>query len=109
MQEMMKRIFRRTEPVRIITKTGEFQRNGILHRLGSDTKTFMTFEMLRCGRLEMPLYRYLGDAEELLSGDFAQIVTAEAVYTVLKAESVTGLSGRVYVEAILERRVENDG
>lgn len=66
--------------------------------------------MRHCGSVPSPLYRYFGDAAELLAGGEATVQTAQGLYTVLECAPVAGVRGRVYVEAVLEERREaHDG
>ena len=67
-----------------------------------------TDDYRRCGSVPAPLYRYIGDAAELLAGGAATVKTAQGAYTVLECAPVAGLRGRVCVEALLEERRESD-
>lgn len=108
MRDWMKRSFQRAGKVTVEIGGEIYRRRGVVLAMGDSGKVISGFEMLRSGRLETPLYRYLGDAEELLGAEEA-VLEAEGVrYRMLYAEPVTGFSGRMYIQAILEREVQAD-
>lgn len=110
MRNEMKRSFQRAGKVTVCVGEKVYKRRGIVLAVDRTAKVFTSFELLRCGRLETPLYRYLGDAEELLGVEEAVLSAEGAAYRVLHAEPVTGFSGQMYIQAILERQVqEHDG
>ena len=90
----MMRLFRRAGRVEVCV-------DGAVYKNGTD-------DYRRCGSVPSPLYRYIGDAAELLAGGAATVKTAQGAYTVLECAPVAGLRGRVCVEALLEERRESD-
>ncbi|MGN0478863.1 MAG: hypothetical protein ACI4GO_05485 [Hominenteromicrobium sp.] len=109
MRRLIRTLFRRAQPV-VVTAAGKtVSRRGVIRALGRNAQDFTTFDLLRCGRLEMPLYLYLGDAQELLGADNAQLFCGGETYTVLEAAPADGFCGRAYVRAVLERRTADDG
>lgn len=110
MRNAMKQNFQRAGRVSVEIGGEIYRRRGVVLPVDSSAKVFSGFELLRYGRLEIPLFRYLGDAEELLGADKA-VLEAEGVrYRMLYAEPITGFSGQMYIQAILERQVQaNDG
>lgn len=104
----MSRLFRRTGCVTVRADGETCTRRGVIYALGKYAQDFSTPELQRYGSLETPLYRYLGDAEELLSHPDATVSSAMGTFVVLECMPVAGLRGRTYVRAILERRAETD-
>lgn len=109
MRSLMHTLFRRAQPVAVTVAGKTVCRRGVIRALGRNAQDFTTFDLLRCGKLETPLYLYLGDAEELLGADSAQVFCGGETYTVLEAAPVDGFFGRAYVRAVLERRRADDG
>lgn len=103
------RLFRRAGAVEIYMDGMVYKRRGVLCAAAPNAADGLP-DLKHCGRVPAPLYRYFGDAKELLSGEKATLKTAEAVYTVLWCVPVTGPYGCVCVEALLEeRREDHDG
>lgn len=107
MREMMKRLFRRTQPVKVITENGEWDRHGIVQEIGSEAESSST-EAMRYGKLTVPLYRYTGDAKELIGSTGAELRVGRKVYSVLNAKEIRSAQGVLYIEAVLERLVADD-
>ena len=108
MRNEINRNFRRGDPVTVLTGGAAHRRRGIILAVDRSARVFTDHELLRCGGVETPLYRYLGDAEELLSADAAVLEADGVRYRMLHAEPVTGFSGKMYIQAILERQVQAD-
>ena len=109
MENMMNRVFRRTGRVRISAGEKTLNRRGVVMPMEGGMKLLQPFTAEPCGSLTVPLYRYLGDAEELLDWEDAHLKKEKEEYRVLQAALVTGHAGKVYVEALLERVMTDDG
>lgn len=103
----MMRLFRRAGRVEVCVDGAVYKRRGAVFAVGRDRQNG-TGDYRRCGSVPAPLYRYIGDAAELLAGGAATVKTAQGAYTVLECAPVAGLRGRVCVEALLEERRESD-
>lgn len=104
MSGRMRSLFRRMTPVKVITEKGNVWRRGVIAAV--DSTDVQAFETARYGKLTLPLYRYFGDAKELLDGD-AELEAGAERYTVLWARAA-GVSDMMYIEALLERQVTAD-
>lgn len=107
MSGQMDRLFRRTQPVTVITQEGAFLRRGIVQEIGSGTELGMLVPT-RCGELSVPLYRYMGNAKELLDSEEAVLSIGKERFTVLSAKKISGLARCTYIVAVLERQVTDD-
>ena len=105
----MNTVFRRTGRVLIFCGEKSWTRRGVILPMTKGIKLLQPYSAEPCGRLTMPLYRYLGDAEELLDRKDARMKRNEDEFRVLQAALVTGHAGKVYVEALLERVMTDDG
>lgn len=106
LRNAMKQTFRRADTVTIHCGEKSYKRRGTVLPVRRDSKFFTSQDLLYCGSLETPLYRYLGDAAELLENGDATLSTAEESYRVLHAEAVAGIYGCMHIQAILERQVK---
>lgn len=104
-----RRLFRRAGAVDVCVGGIVYRRRGVISAAAPNAVDGLP-DYQRCGRVPTPLYRYFGDATELLCENTATIQTPQAVYTVLRCVPVVGPRGHVCVEALLEeRREEDDG
>lgn len=105
----MTRLFRRAGRVEVRADGTVYKRRGVVFAAARGAEETAP-DLRHCGSVPSPLYRYFGDAAELLAGGEATVQTAQGLYTVLECAPVAGVRGRVYVEAVLEERREaHDG
>ncbi len=104
----MSRLFRRTGCVTVRASGETCTRRGVIYALGKYAQDFSTPELERYGSLETPLYRYFGDAGELLNSPGATVSSEMGTFAVLECMPVAGPRGQTYIQAILERQAETD-
>lgn len=102
-----KGLFRRMPRVTVLTETGKTVRRGCIQAIGQGKET-AAVQPTPFGAVSVPLYRYIGDAEELLGGKETALYTNTAGFSVLHAKAVDGPAGFRYIEAVLEKRGTDD-
>ncbi len=99
-------LFRRYPTVEIVTEDGEiFARRGTVRPEKTGAPPFGVETFSAYGALTAPLYRYEGDAAELLGekGRNASLFANGERYRVLFVRRETGPGGTSWVRAVLEK------